>query len=848
MNLKQAPKNRRSEVTRRAAPLLALTLALAVNLGAQSIAPGSLDPARNAVALHRPTHAALAEQYIWTANDAAALRPDHARFTYRERERKIEPHAFRGSFMLSSLPSYASMYIAGPRSVKAFVNGKLVIDQAADAASPLNTHVFRADVRSALRIGQNVLAIEAVRGRGIVAASSLPEVQQLAYGEALVVKVAPAGLGVDAVPLAFSNPTWRSVAATPQGWQAPGFDDQAWPRVQALGPIESKAEFFQWNIDAGMYDWSGYLGMSSYLRTYSLLAANISHRTEGSGGLEHVEALTDFSSRERFTVRLPAATIEQQNAPGLLLDFGREVAGRLLIESACDCEAQVLVSYGESESEALSGGHYLGTFLVRVPPSGTARGPKSGFRYAWLRFVGGAPETTFRKIRMEGIAYPVDYKGSFESSDSLLNQIWETAVYTAHLCMQDGIWDAPKRDRGWWAGDLDVSGPVIGDVFADRFLLEKTLTSLIPPGNQNVNNIPSYTALWITTLADLYRHTGDKAELERKHAVLLRLLERMDAELDSSGQFLNKDHRWLFVDWSPGLFAFTDEAREGTALEFVRAYREGAWLLNELGAAAEAKHYQLRADELSAKMRSQFASASGVFGDRLQLNSMAVLSGVAEESSYPAIWEQSLSSVMQQGPQAQTISPFFNAYLLQAMARMGHRREALDWMRNYWGGMLAEGATSFWEAYDLRWPKTDPHRGLQADGVTGYFVSLAHGWSSGPAAWLMEQVLGIQAAAPGFRKAIVRPDLLGLDWAKGQVPTPHGPIRVEIRRAPKLTIDLSLPTGVEATLLAPCTHRCTQPGAAVLVNGERVASTPAEDGARAAIVLRRPGHYKITSR
>ena len=188
-------------------------------------------------------------------------------------------------------------------------------------------------------------------------------------------------------------------------------------------------------------------------------------------------------------------------------------------------------------------------------------------------------------------------------------------------------------------------------------------------------------------------------------------------------------------------------------------------------------------------------------------------------------------------------APYFNAYLLQAMARMGRRREALDWMRQYWGGMLAEGATSFWEAYDLGWSKQDPHLSLQADGVTGYFVSLAHGWSSGPAAWLMEEVLGIHAAAPGFRKTIVRPDLLGLDRAKGQVPAPQGPIRVEMRRAPEMTIDLNLPPGVEVTLLAPLAH----PGAIVLVNGGPVASKPAEQGARASIVLRKPGHYKITS-
>jgi alpha-L-rhamnosidase len=165
-------------------------------------------------------------------------------------------------------------------------------------------------------------------------------------------------------------------------------------------------------------------------------------------------------------------------------------------------------------------------------------------------------------------------------------------------------------------------------------------------------------------------------------------------------------------------------------------------------------------------------------------------------------------------------------------------------MREYWGGMLAEGATSFWEAYDLRWPKQNPHLSLQADGTSGYFVSLAHGWSSGPAAWLMEEVLGIRAVEAGYRKTVVRPDMLGMAWIKGQVPTPQGPIRVEMRRATETTIDLSLPPLVEATVLVPVAHS----GAEVLINGVVSPSTPMEAGVRAAIMLRKPGNYTITSR
>ena len=65
-------------------------------------------------------------------------------------------------------------------------------------------------------------------------------------------------------------------------------------------------------------------------------------------------------------------------------------------------------------------------------------------------------------------------------------------AYTAHLCMQDDIWDATKRDRARWAGDLDVSGRAINDVFGDHFLMQDTMSRLLGPApiKSHVNGIP----------------------------------------------------------------------------------------------------------------------------------------------------------------------------------------------------------------------------------------------------------------------------------------------------------------------------------------------------------------------
>lgn len=792
-----------------------------------------LDPTRDPSVLGRPHSVPLPEQYIWTAGDAAALQPGHAKLYYRNRSRKTEPHAFRGWFTLSKVPAHAMLYVAGPRFVKAYLNGKLVLNATANTQSSLGTNVFSADVNSVLRTGSNILAIEVVRGLGTVVSSDSPVIQQLAYGEILVAKIVPATLGQNDQPLAMTNTKWRSETATPQGWQLPEFDDGDWPLVQSLGSIESSPDFFQWNIDAGMYDWPGYMGISPYLRTYSLFASAVTHR---SVGLEHVNALTTRFTRELFTVRIPAGT-KVDNAPALLLDFGREVSGRILIKSACNCEAQVLASYGESEGEALSGENYLGVNLLRIPPHGIARGPKSGFRYAWIRFVGGASQTALKTIRLEGIAYPVHYEGSFESSDPQLNRIWRTAAYTAHLCMQDGVLDGPKRDRGWWAGDLAITGPVIENLFGDSFLLNQTLARLIPPSGEDVNGIPDYTALWIVTLADLYRHSGNMNALEEERAPLLQLLHQMDNEIGSSGRFVNPNHRWLFVDWSPSLFGYTNEAEEGTELEFVIAYREGASLLKHLGEFTVARQYSERAKALAAQARNQFLDADGVFGDRWQLNALAVVSGVAAPRDYSAIWSHVFRGIGSDDTQTQAITPFFNEILLEAMARMGHRRAALQWMREYWGGMLANGATSFWEAYDLRWPKEHLHRNLQVGASRGYFVSLAHGWSSGPATWLIEQVLGIKATRPGFRTVEVRPELVGLKWAQGSVHTPRGLIRVN---ANNNRVEITIPRGTEAAVLL-ARGQWVRNGVAVPVE------TP-EGGERMSSIIRGPGQYTFVRR
>ncbi len=810
-----------------------------------------LDPTRN-LTPSPPPPAPLPEQYIWTANDVTARRPDRNKYPWNRPDLRVAPHFFRVHFDVKDLPHAATIYIAGPREAHVYLNGHLLSDFYSNIDAPIGFHVFHADASKALHRGDNVLAILAIRGRGVVAGAGPIATQQLAYGEILVAKLTPAVFGVDAPPLAISDTTWKSSSTLSEGWFEPDFKDSAWPSVDSLGPVESNVDFFQWSADAGMYGWPGYMGMSSSLRTYSFPAAAVTHVFSGRSSFSHLESLTRNSANVLFTVtnRQSETGSTDAEAPSLLLDFGREVSGRLLVESASARDATLSIAYGESEIEAMAtgltpgqqGGNYLGTNLLEVPANGIARGPKSGFRYVRIRFLRGAPVTAFKSIRLEGIYYPAEYKGSFESSDPLLNRIWETGAYTVHLCMQDGIWDAPKRDRGRWAGDLDVEGRVISTVFGDTRLIEETLRALAPDGDGHVNGIPGYSALWITSLFNFYSHTGDKAFVASQHEALLRLLATMDASLDATGLFTNPKHQWLFVDWSPGLYGYTPEAIIGTNLQYVIAYNRASLLFHMLGDQPNADKYSEQSSKVLAATRSSLRDNDApTYGTTWQLNALALLAFENDSKAGAIIWSNVLSHVKQDSPTDPVISPYFNVTVLDAMSALDHDREALDWLRTYWGGMLAEGATSFWESYDLRWPKTNSHLSLQADGTSGYFVSLAHGWSSGPTAWLSENVLGIRDPQDGYKSVVIAPHLSGLDWVRGTVPTPQGVISISVDK--KKGVSLDLPPGVEKAFVSlPLEGR----GEHLYVNGTIVAESPMFT--THLVELTHSGHYEITVR
>ena len=167
----------------------------------------------------------------------------------------------------------------------------------------------------------------------------------------------------------------------------------------------------------------------------------------------------------------------------------------------------------------------------------------------------------------------------------------------------------------------------------------------------------------------------------------------------------------------------------------------------------------------------------------------AFLAGALTPEELRAIYPALQSDASVRRPMA----GFMEFYHLQAWFGAGLVREALDEMRSYYGQMLRNGATTTWELVDRREPGIDH---IQPAGR-----SHCHGWSAGPANLLPAHILGVTPTAPGYRTVGIRPALGDLAWAEGEIPTPHGNIRVSLK-AP-LTGEITLPAGITGTLHLP---------------------------------------------
>jgi len=210
-------------------------------------------------------------------------------------------------------------------------------------------------------------------------------------------------------------------------------------------------------------------------------------------------------------------------------------------------------------------------------------------------------------------------------------------------------------------------------------------------------------------------------------------------------------------------------------LQLLMAYRWASALERAHGLPAMAQEYAERERVLRATIKSLYWDAGReLFADTpakkifsQHTNTMAVLADVVEGAEARALMLRTLTA-----PGLAQGALYFKFYMHQALAKVGEGDRYLEQLDD-WRGMLALGLTTFSETAER------PGRSTRSD---------CHAWSASPNIELMRTVLGVDSAAPGFSRVIVRPHLGQLKFVEGAVPHPKGSIEVRVEAAGNVSV------------------------------------------------------------
>jgi alpha-L-rhamnosidase len=478
--------------------------------------------------------------------------------------------------------------------------------------------------------------------------------------------------------------------------------------------------------------------------------------------------------------KMNAATVTKANK-SILADFGKETFGFLKLHGVKGA-GKLSVYYGESKEEALSTDHCELLDRLDINTKGktdTVLALSKAFRFVNIQYDDA--------ISIDSVSMLFEYadiadKGNFTCSDETINKIYETAKYTLHLSTREFFVDGIKRDRWTWSGDAYQSYLMNYYLMNDNETVKRTIRALRgkEPVTSHINTIMDYTFYWFMSIYDYYLYSGDKSFLQQTYPRMQTLMEYCLGRRNKNGLMEGLPGDWLFIDWADGLKKDGEISFEQLLLcRSLETMALCADISNDNNSAAKYK-------ELSADLKKKLFSL--YWNESKQALVHSIVDGkqtdnVTRYANMFSIFFDYFSDAQKQAVKKSVLlndsiqkitTPYMRFYELEALCAMGEQRYVLNQMKDYWGGMLKLGATSFWELYN------PAENGGEQYAMYGrpFGKSLCHAWGASPLYLLGKYYLGVKPTSPGYASYLVEPNTGGLQWIQGKVPTPAGNIEL----------------------------------------------------------------------
>ncbi|MBN1973020.1 MAG: family 78 glycoside hydrolase catalytic domain [Sedimentisphaerales bacterium] len=530
----------------------------------------------------------------------------------------------------------------------------------------------------------------------------------------------------------------------------------------------------------------------------------------------------------RCVQKIEPIAIQEVKGQGYRVDMGVNCAGFVEVDVKGKPGDIIELQFSEIERTLMT--HQLhSAYRIGSSGQGTFR---NHFNYSsgrWILIKGLSYKPSLDDIR--GYLVRTDYEraGWFESSDKLLNDIYNTTLWTfENLSLGGYIVDCPQRERMGYGGDAHATTQTgmnnynLGafytkwsqdwrDVQTKENISQGMAGDNVPKEAGNLpHTAPTYWGgggpIWsgfcITLPWYIYQYYGDKRILEENFLTIQKWLEFLETK-SQNDMLVRWGGDWDFLgDWLwPGAMGVNSRTRETLFFNnycWIYNLQTAVKIANAIDKQDIAEQYKNRADTVCKAVHKEFFNAeeNGYVNNLQAYLAIALLAGLPPEQLRPAVWKRFEDEILinRKGHFWGGITGGY--FIIKNLLEFDRSDLMLEMARKEdypgWGDMLRKGATTFWEGWDGQ-------------------GSLLHSSYLYIGAWFIEGLAGIRPGPDGmgYKHFIIKPAVpanKSVDWVTARFESAYGTIRSQWQiQNGMIKFDVTIPPNTTAILYLPVT-------------------------------------------
>ncbi len=434
-----------------------------------------------------------------------------------------------------------------------------------------------------------------------------------------------------------------------------------------------------------------------------------------------------------------------------------------------------------------------------------------GFRRVQVTGFPGTPTVD----NFEGLVIntAVEQVGTFESSNALVNKIHSALWWGTKIFLRSAPLDPDRDERQAWTGDPAKDA----ESEAYNFNVEPFYATWMDDEESTQRadgSLPDVTMYWLfgdgvewpstfTIIPDWFiDFYGDSSVAESHYAAMKKWVLAMRMHEVEDGTLEATSYRdWCDTATMGGKIS-DKGATPGELVSSAYQYhneRIMERLAKQMGHADDERTFRELADKLKIAYNKKFLdSQTHTYQGGTQTGYVLALQfGLAPAEQRDALIANLVDDIMVKHNGHLSVGLIGMQWLMQTLTDIG--RPDVAWTiatqttRPSWGYMLSKGSTTLWERWD--YDTRDPGMNSEALLIQGGNLD----------AWFYQTLAGIRPAAPGFKKILIQPNVVGdLTWVKAHFDSPYGRIASEWKiEGNQLTMDVTVPANTTATIVVP---------------------------------------------